>query len=308
MTAPRWDTPGRLWSLWEIMNDFSVSSILYLLHELEKEEGRLIWLRLGGKGAELVSNESIAALNKVFGIGDVLFASDFDKCKRATNLARHYALERPQGCEVGTTIEALNRYKEDIFSEIDKKKFHRIADDRSDFVDNDLLFGANVWGAFPSAREDLKASGNCLAAECHSAAVFHLMRVAEIGLRGLAFDRRIRIPKNRPVELATWEAIIKELEAAEDEIRTFPQTLAREAQFDFYHGALMQFRAFKNVFRNQIMHTRKTFDRLRAESIFNQVKAFMDTLASRITEDQRTPKIWKGTKWTSSVGDVVSAP
>jgi hypothetical protein len=95
-----------------------------------------------------------------------------------------------------------------------------------------------------------------------------------------------------PLELATWEQLIRELEEAEKVIQGFPQTLAREKQFDFYHGALMQYRAFKNVFRNSIMHTRDSYDRDEAMSAYNKVKEFMKILASRIKEDVRTPTIW----------------
>jgi hypothetical protein len=95
-----------------------------------------------------------------------------------------------------------------------------------------------------------------------------------------------------PLELATWDQLIVELEEAERAIQGFPQTLAREAQFAFYHGALMQYRAFKNVFRNSIMHTRDSYDRDEALSVFNKVKEFMGILASRIKENERTPTIW----------------
>jgi hypothetical protein len=200
-----------------------------------------------------------------------------------------------------TTIKAhLVVVSNAVIKDLHEHEFFSVAQDRSGFVGQEQLFGEKVHQAFPSAREDLMAAGDCLAAECGTAAVFHLMRVAEIGLRALAQDRRVAIPKNKPLELATWEDIIRELEGAEKEIHTYPKTLAREAQYEFYHGALMQFRAFKNVFRNQVAHTRKAYDRLRAESVFNQVKDFMKILATRINENARTPKIWKGKKWITA--------
>ena len=139
-----------------------------------------------------------------------------------------------------------------------------------------------------------------MALERHTAAVFHLMRVAEYGLRALARDRRIRLPKRvQVIELATWEEIIRELEIAETAIQTYPKTLAREAQYKFYQGAMMQFRRFKNVFRNPVMHTREGFGPKQAIGIFENVGEFMKILASRISEQRRTPKIWKGKKWTT---------
>jgi hypothetical protein len=124
------------------------------------------------------------------------------------------------------------------------------------------------------------------------------MRVAEIGLRVLAFDRDVHVMKNArtafeiPLELATWDQMVRELETAESEIQGFPQTLARERQFQFYHGALIQYRSFKNVFRNQIMHARERYDRFQALSAYHSVKNLMQILASEIKEGVRTPKIW----------------
>jgi hypothetical protein len=101
------------------------------------------------------------------------------------------------------------------------------------------LFGHAVHDAFPSARQDIKDAGNCLALDLSTAAVFHLMQVAEHGLRTLAWDRRVRVTKG-PIQLTNWEDIIKELENTEKAIQSYPKTLAREAQFEFYHGAMME--------------------------------------------------------------------
>jgi hypothetical protein len=118
------------------------------------------------------------------------------------------------------------------------------------------------------------------------------MRVAEHGLRALAKDRRVKVPKG-PLELATWEDIIREIEKAEAAIQGYPKTLAREAQFDFYHGVNMEFKRFKNKFRNKIMHTRDSYDRDEAHSAFAHVKAFMQILSTKISEKKMTPVIWK---------------
>lgn len=202
--------------------------------------------------------------------------------------------------DVTTIRHQLQTLASTILDDIATFNFLWVQKDRSACVNADALFGDKVKAAFPSASEDIMEAGNCFAAECNTAAVFHLMRVAEIGLRALARDRRITTPKKQPLELATWEEIIKQLEDAEKAIQGYPKTLAREAQYDFYHGALMQFRAFKNAFRNQIMHTRKSYDRLRAESVFNHVREFMQILATQISENTRTPKIWKGKKWVTA--------
>lgn len=169
-------------------------------------------------------------------------------------------------------------------------------------VDHPGLFGNEVKEAFPSAAEDIRAAGNCLVASCNTAAVFHLMRVAEVGLKALARDRRVRVPRKEPLSLSTWEAIIRGLENAEDAIRQYPKTGAQEAQYAFHHSAMMSFARFKSVFRNQVMHTREHFGSEDAKAIFEDVRSFMQTLALHIAEDSRTPVVWKGKKWTQQAG------
>lgn len=164
-------------------------------------------------------------------------------------------------------------------------------------VDHPGLFGESVRKAFPSAAEDIRAAGNCLAAECNTAAVFHLMRVAEVGLRSLARDRRVKLPRKEPLELAAWETVIKDLEKAEDTIRQYPKTAAQQAQYSFHHGAMKQLARFRDVFRNQLMHAREHFGPDHATAIFEAVRDFMQTLAGCIAEKSRTPLVWKGKKW-----------
>jgi hypothetical protein len=162
------------------------------------------------------------------------------------------------------------------------------------------LFGAAVSAAFPSAQADIREAGNCLAAECNTAAVFHLMRVAEVGLRALARDRRVRLPRKEPLDSVAWETIVKELEAAGEAIRHYPKTAAQVAQFAFHHGAISQFAKFKSIFRDQVMHARQQFGPDHALRVFEDVRTFMQALAHRIGENSRTPLVWKGKKWAGN--------
>ena len=83
------------------------------------------------------------------------------------------------------------------------------------------------------------------------------------------------------------------LEKAEQAIQGYKKTIAREAQFEFYHGAMMEFKRFKNKFRNGVMHTRDEYDRDEARSAFQHVKDFMVILSGNISEKKRTPLVWR---------------
>jgi hypothetical protein len=86
--------------------------------------------------------------------------------------------------------------------------------------------------------------------------------------------------------------ILKGLENAERQIEGFPKTSAREAQLVFYHGAMMELRAFKNRYRHRTAHAREFYDIDEARSTMNHVSSFMKILSGKISETKRTPLKW----------------
>ena len=54
---------------------------------------------------------------------------------------------------------------------------------------------------------------------------------------------------------------------------------------EFYKGALGEFEAFKDAYRNNVMHARKTYLEAQAKSVLLHVRGFMERLACRIDEN-----------------------
>ena len=79
------------------------------------------------------------------------------------------------------------------------------------------LGGGSIPGGGP-AVEDIREAGNCMAADCNTAAVFHLMRAVEWGLRALCVDLGFRKLKRRnsktgevrytPIAYEDWDNIL----------------------------------------------------------------------------------------------------
>ena len=97
-----------------------------------------------------------------------------------------------------------------IQSEVNKLQFAFIPAGKVQFFEKHDLFGERVSAAFPSAQPEIQDAGNCLAADLHTAAVFHLMRAVEHGLRALA--RRFKVRLGQPLEYACWEHVIRAAE------------------------------------------------------------------------------------------------
>jgi hypothetical protein len=145
---------------------------------------------------------------------------------------------------------------------------------------------------FKTARRDIAAAVDCYASGQNTACVFHLMRIAEYGLRALARERRVRLPKQRPIEWATWEAILQQLDKEVKKVANRKPGPARTKALEFYQGALGEFGAFKDVYRNEVMHAREFYDEHRALSVLLHVREFMERLSSRIGEESTGAIAW----------------
>jgi hypothetical protein len=283
------ENTSRLVTLWDIVDQFSLHGFVLLwqrLQAIQLECQRLGDARMDDRAWQALQ-VSLGMLRDRFrqmGFGGPVIQIEHLLARQETVLSRR----------TGTALTVETQAIVDrVLEEMNRHGFVRVRPDRMGLLHGDEPFGPAVAAAFPSAAEDIREALNCLTVESHTAAGFHLMRAAEYGLRALAYDRRVRIPKQKEIELATWEQIIRELENAESAIQKSPRTDAREAQFAFYHGAMMEFRAFKNVWRNRFAHAREPLDRDQAYSVMVHVREFLQVLSTRIGEGKRTPLVWK---------------
>lgn len=144
---------------------------------------------------------------------------------------------------------------------------------------------------FRSAEKDIDSARMCFAVDENTACVFHLMRVAEIGLRALARERHVKIPK-KPLEWAAWQEILTHLGKKVDEIGRRKPGPTKDAALIFYQGCLGEFGAFKDTYRNVVMHVRKTYDEHEAASALLHVREFMVRLSARLEENDKKAIRW----------------
>lgn len=139
-----------------------------------------------------------------------------------------------------------------------------------------------IHAVFP-VRVDSFSATDLYALGHHTASVFHSMRVAEVGLRALANERRVKLPKDKAIEWGTWQEIIK---ALDKEIALIGQTWKagkrKDAALEFYSGARADLNGFKDEFRNLVMHVREQYDEFQAARALSRVHDFMGRLAERM--------------------------
>jgi hypothetical protein len=206
----------------------------------------------------------------------------------------HGALYQGRGYPSYATVEReLTTLGQAIEDDLKNEHFYHYPADKAEAIRSVHRAWDLTIKSFPSAGTEIVDAVDCYAVGHNTASVFHLMRVAEYGLRALARERGVTFPKH-PLEWADWQNILEQTEAkAKDATKGMPRGPAKDAALAFYSGAIGQFHAFKDTYRNVTMHVQRRYDELDALRATNQVRDFMNGLSVRIGEKTRGPiKRW----------------
>ena len=178
-----------------------------------------------------------------------------------------------------TVASAVNDVRHCINNELRKRKFMYMPDPESGYYDQQDLYGSEVSQRFPSANREIRIAGNCYATGNYTACVFHLTRALERALFVLVQDPTlgITIVDSR---LETWETLINKIESWLLTLQKAPNTTPnKKVNLETYSGPALQFRYFKDHWRNPISHGRASYDGPQALSALGKVRDLMDSLA-----------------------------
>lgn len=189
-----------------------------------------------------------------------------------------------QGQSLREAIEGELKYRRFAFISAEKGKVH----------DRWQLDWESCLKQFPSTKDEISDAVDCYALGLNTACVFHLMRVAELGLRSLAKERKVKLPKNKPVEWAQWQEILMALGKSADNIfQMWKMGPVKDKALGFYNGAIAELTGFKDEYRNHVMHSRKNYDEVQAGSVLFKVKDFMNRLSAVLDENPRRSINWR---------------
>lgn len=290
----------RLVSLWEIMNIFKSWELARLLGELSKLQHHCLEIKgqTGGgtKTPHSVIKKSLARLR---GIEKLCRETGFNAAMNKSGLTASH-IEAAANLDVSALQCDLRNVEDVLLTELFTHRFLYVNPDRAKYLQvfaskEEPIFGSKVWGAFPAARFDIQEAGNCLAAECNTAAVFHLMRAVEWGLRALCVNlgfRKLRT-RNKKTGKVTyialgwtdWKIILDQLnERVATRISKTNRGPKKQLYQEFYLPALQDIEATKDAWRNHVMHTRREYTRNEAADTLDRVKRLMELLATRVQE------------------------
>lgn len=295
-------------SLWDIVKLFNVEQIAALVKGLENGRTQLETSRLllDALPPSLLVKDS-PAFQTVVQTGKATFlqvASTAEKVcwdsgltNAATRISEMHGgiAQHATSPDISMLLSETNHIVAEILRDLRSRQFIAIDAERNYFVDRDDLLGRPVADAFPSAVPDIREAGNCLAADCNTAAVFHLMRAVEWGLRALAADLGLKQVKHKikksgrvlytPIAYSEWERILDDLQERVDaKIATLKRGTKKQELQQFYYPALRDIRGIRDAWRNHVMHTRDEYNAEDADAVFTHVKRLMNALAGRIAE------------------------
>lgn len=171
--------------------------------------------------------------------------------------------------------DALRGLREMIGFELKSKTFVYIPSERTKYFDiSSPPFGISVHNRFPALATDIEHASLCLGCGLPTAAVCHLMRIMEDGVRDIA-TKLVVLPPLSGTE--PWGAV---LDRINQRIAVLPTTTAveREEKNDASERAVY-LKHVKDAWRNPTMHPDRLYTPEEAEGIFVAVKNFMQQLA-----------------------------
>jgi hypothetical protein len=152
---------------------------------------------------------------------------------------------------------------------------------------------ALVISAFPSSQREIMAALDCRALGDYPGCIFHMLRVAETGLRAVARERGVKsVRGNKPIEYAMWGEVIGSLHVAIDAIRTArgnKKTLTvkrranREIAVEFYSTIMGDMQALLPL-RDRTIHLRDTYDKGEAWTAIHRTREMMSKIATKLGE------------------------
>jgi len=142
----------------------------------------------------------------------------------------------------------------------------------------------DIFAQIPDAKRDIEDAHNAYMTELYTATIFHLMRVAEHGLRILAKKLRVSLALRHrghvvPIDYAEWQKVLDAIKNKLDKIKLKPSGPKRGALLEKFSDAGQHCLFMKDIWRNAISHARQPYNESEAKAALDRVHGFMQFVA-----------------------------
>jgi hypothetical protein len=274
--------PGKLWSLWDFMKRFEAGLFVALSRTLESWTWRA---RLEESGV-LDENDKSAADSIFADFENDCIELELGNCLFSAKRLRA-AFAHPE-TTIGSLLPIIEELHGRLADTLREKTVLSMGEKEAALYRDPWAGWVPILEQFPNAMSDVEEASKCLAFDRHTACVFHLMRVVEVGIRSVA--RCLNIPD--PVKPAerNWGIILKTIkEEMERRSTASPIGWPNLADAAFFDQCYSSLDAVKNAWRNPTIHIENKYTGEEAEDILGAVRGFMRRLVSRM-DQQGQPK------------------
>lgn len=179
---------------------------------------------------------------------------------------------------VGVVVTELRVLSEVAADQLDRRHSVYIPLKKLDFYLQVLeIFPEHLAFVFRGIHYDITEACWCYALDRNTACVFHCMGILQHGLHSLA--KELGVPFADTLELENWKNIIDQIEKKIREFEALKKGVEKDEKLTFYSNAAVQFRYFKDAWRNHVAHLRERYDADQAHSILIHVRDFILHLA-----------------------------
>ncbi|MDA1099135.1 MAG: hypothetical protein O2967_09125 [Proteobacteria bacterium] len=177
-------------------------------------------------------------------------------------------------------MRSVGELDQRLRDELCSKLVYVIESEKTKFVlCQEQFFGPDIRDSMPSSIYELDEAAMCIAFSRPTAAVFHLMRAMEIGMKATA--QCLEITKPAKPAGRNWGSFLRKIDEA---IKTRP-AWSGPGDKAFFEEVYVTLDAIRNPWRNATMHVERKYTEEEAGHIFTAVCFFMKKIASRIDED-----------------------
>jgi hypothetical protein len=277
---------------WKIMLEFSAGRFLWCGYELRSIKVNCIFNSYIGSGDDPILNLSknidertcTKALTSLKTIENEMREIGLNLTASTVNDVLNTLEKNKRPLNTQWLYDQIENIEKLMGRELQNHAFFFVPADHAKYfpkIDDPFLFGKSVAKAFPDASYDIAESGKCLALARHTACIFHLMRILEIGLKVLGNKFEVSL------EHTNWAPAIDQIESKIRDMHKDPKWKSLpdcKDQQEFYAQAASHFAIFKDAWRNYTMHMRGKYTEDEAILLFENTKAFMQKLAEKFTE------------------------
>jgi hypothetical protein len=201
---------------------------------------------------------------------------------QARKLKRYLEVPESQRPPVTVLTSAMMEFFNRIEYDCEQRLFFVIPEDVQNYYRQPLKGWETVAIHCKEAVADIEEAAKCYVLDRPTAAVFHIMRVAEHGLRHLAKRLHVQLThagRKHPIEFADWDKVITGIKNKIATVRQLPHGARRQAQLELYSDAADHCDFMKDIWRNNISHARRPCKLTEAMAVFERVRDFMTFLS-----------------------------